>query len=89
MINQYLYKFLHHETEDQFIAQAKRNQALHRIIWGDSHFVLEFPVVAKLTTAMELAAAAKKAKPPVILLKEFSEFAEVFSKEATDHDPLS
>ena len=83
--NQYLYEFLHHETEDQFIAQAKKNWALHRIIWEDSCFVLGFPVVARLTTATKLAAAAEKAKSPVVLPKEFSEFAEVFSKEATDH----
>ena len=38
---------------------------------------------------MELTTTAEKAKPPVVLLKEFSEFAEVFSKEATDHIPLS
>ena len=46
-------------------------------------------MVARLTTAMELAAAAEKAKAPVVLPKEFSEFAEVFSKEATDHVPPS
>ena len=34
---------------------------------------------------MELAAAVEKAKPPIIFSKEFSEFAKVFSKEATDH----
>ena len=87
--NQCFYKFLYHEIKDQFIVWAKRNQALHRIIQGDSHFVLGFPVVARLTTATELTAAAEKAKPPVVLPKEFSEFAEVFSKEATDHVPPS
>ena len=46
-------------------------------------------MVARLTTAMELATAAEKAKSSVILPKEFSEFAEVFSKEATDHIPAS
>ena len=45
--------------------------------------------MAKLTTAIELAAAAEKAKPPVTLSQEFSEYAEVFSKEATDHVPPS
>ena len=87
--NQCLYEFLHHKTEDQFIAQAKRNQALHWIIQGDSCFVLGSLVVARLTTTMELAAAAEEAKPPVVLPKEFSEFAEVFSKKATDHVPPS
>ena len=70
--NQHLYKFLCHKTENQFIAWAKRNQALHQIIWGASHFVLGSPVVARLTTTMELAAAAEKAKPPIVLPKEFS-----------------
>ena len=46
-------------------------------------------MVARLTTAMELATAVEKAKSSVILPKEFSEFAEVFSKEATDHIPAS
>ena len=46
-------------------------------------------MVARLTIAMELAATAEKAKPPVVLPKEFSEFTEVFSKEATDHVPPS
>ena len=85
--DQRLYEFLHYETEDQYIARAKRNRALHRIIHGDSHFVLGSPVVAKLTTATELAATAEKAKPPVILPKEFQDFTKVFAKEATDHIP--
>ena len=42
-------------------------------------------MVARLTTITELAAAAEKAKPPIAFPKEFSEFAEVFSKEATNH----
>ena len=46
-------------------------------------------MVTRLTTAMELATTTEKSKPPVVLLKEFSEFTEVFSEEATDHVPLS
>ena len=87
--NKCLYEFLYHKTEDQFITQAKRNWALYRIIWGDSCFILGSPVMARLTTAMELTATAEKAKPPVVLLKKFLEFAEVFSKEATNHVPPS
>ena len=45
--------------------------------------------MAKLTTATKLAAAAEKAKPPVTLSQEFSEYAKVFSKEATNHVPPS
>ena len=45
-------------------------------------------MVARLTTATELAAAAEKAKPPVVLPKEFFKFAEVFSKEATDYSSI-
>ena len=85
--DQWLYKFLHYETKDQYITCAKQNHALHRIIRGDSHFILGSLVVAKLTTATELAAAAEKAKPPVDLPKEFQDFTEVFTKEATDHIP--
>ena len=41
--------------------------------------------MARLTTAIELTATAEKVKSPVVLSKEFSKFAEVFSKEATNH----
>ena len=85
--NQRLYEFLHYETKDQYIVHAKRNCALHRIICRDSHFVLGSPVVAKLTTATELAAVAEKVKPPVVLPREFQDFTEVFAKEAMDHIP--
>ena len=45
--------------------------------------------MARLTTTTELTTTAEKAKPPVVLPKKFSEFAEVFSKETIDHIPLS
>ena len=85
--DQRLYEFLHYETKDQYIACAKQNRARYRIIRGDFHFILGSLVIAKLTTATELAAAAEKAKPPVILPKEFQDFAKVFAKEAMDHIP--
>ena len=45
--------------------------------------------ISKITTATELAATAKKAKSKQILPLEFADYASVFSKEATDHVPLS
>ena len=39
--------------------------------------------------AMELAIATEKAKAKVSLLSEYADFAQVFSKEATDHIPPS
>ena len=42
-----------------------------------------------MTTATELAAAAEKSKPKATLPPEYSSFASVFSKEATDHVPPS
>ena len=38
-----------------------------------------------MTTATELAAAAEKSKPKATLPLEYSSFASVFLKEATDH----
>ena len=39
--------------------------------------------------ATELAIAMEKAKPKVSLPSEYADFAQVFSKEATAHVPLS
>ena len=64
-------------------------ETLHQIIQEDSCFILGSLMVARLTTAIELAATAEKVKPPVVLPKEFSKFAKVFSKEATNHIPPS
>ena len=43
----------------------------------------------KLTTMMELAITTEKAKPKVSHSSEYANFAQVFSKEATDHVPPS
>ena len=45
--------------------------------------------ISKITTATELATAAEKAKPKQTLPPEFVNHASVFSKDATDHVPLS
>ena len=45
--------------------------------------------ITKITTATELAAAAKKAKPKQTLPSKVTDFTLVFSKEGTDHVPPS
>ena len=71
-----------------YIVCAQQNHAIHQIIQCGSHFILVgFPIIAKLTTATELAAAAKKSKPKSVLPPEYFSFTSVFSKEATDHVP--
>ena len=50
-------------------------------------FLLNSSIVAKLTMVTELAIATKKAKPKVLLPSEYADYAQVFSKKATDHIP--
>ena len=86
----HLYDHLHEETELQYLQWALDNQTIHHIIHCGSKFIrTRSPVIAHLTTATELAMAAEAPKPKVTLSKEYSEFSSVFSKEATDHIPLS
>ena len=46
-------------------------------------------MIARLTTATELAIANEAAKPKPTLPPEYAPFASVFLKEATDHIPPS
>ena len=52
-------------------------------LFWDSQWWPDLPLLQNLPLAQ------KKVKPPIVFPKEFSEFAEVFSKEATDHIPPS
>ena len=56
-----------------------------------SHFItpLAAATLNKLTMSTDLAMQAEVAKPKKTLLAEYTEYAQVFSKEATDHVPLS
>ena len=88
--NSQLYDYLDHDMEDQYLQHSLNNRQINRILHSDcKHFLSNSLFVTKLTTAMELAIATKKAKPKVSLLLEYADFAHVFSKEATDHVPPS
>ena len=88
--NQHLFTYNDWETESKYITRAKQNRAIHRIIRCRSRFIpVGSPIIAKLTTTTELAAAAEKSKPKPTLPPEYSSFASVFLKEATDHVPPS
>ena len=88
--DRHLFAYNDWETESEYITRARQNHAIHRIIRCGSRFIpVGSPIIAKLTTATELAAAAEKSKPKATLPPEYSFFASVFSKEATDHVPPS
>ena len=90
IVDQCLFAYNDWETENEYITHARQNCAIYRIIRCGSRFIpAGSPNIAKLTTATELAAAAEKSKPKPTLPPEYSSFASVFFKEATDHIPLS
>ena len=86
----HLYDYLDHDTEDQCLQHSLNNCQINWILRDNYKcFLPNSPFVAKLTTATELAIATEKAKPKVSLPSEYTSFTQVFSKEATDHVPLS
>ena len=86
----HLFAYNDWETESEYITHTKQNCAIYRIIRCGSRFIPAGSlIIAKLTTATELVAAAEKSKPKATLPTEYSSFASVFSKEATDHIPPS
>ena len=88
--DQHLFAYNDWETENEYITHARQNRAIHRIIRCGSCFIPAGSlIIAKLTTATELAAAAEKTKPKPTLPPEYSSFASIFSKEATNHIPPS
>ena len=88
--NQHLFTYNAWETENEYIGHARQNHAIYRIIRCGSHFIpAGSQIIAKLTTATELAIATEKSKPKPTLPPEYSSFASMFSKEATDHIPPS
>ena len=90
IVDQHLFAYNDWETENEYIGHAQQNRTIHQIIRCGSRFIpAGFPIIAKLTTATELTAAAKKSKSKPTLPSEYSSFTSVFSKEATDHVPPS
>ena len=88
IVDQHLFAYNNWETENEYIVCARQNRAIHRIIRCGSRFIpAGSPIIAKLTTATELTAPAEQSKPKPMLPSEYSSFASVFSKEATDHVP--
>ena len=85
-----LFEYNQWEEESAYINRAHENRTLHRIIRCGSRFIpMGSPIIARLTTATELAAAAEAAKPKTILPSEYSQFSSVFTKETADHIPPS
>ena len=83
-----LHDYLDQDMEDQYLQHSLKNWLINRILWGDCKcFLPNSPVIAKLTTATELAIATEKAKPKVSLLSEYTNYTQVISKEVTDHVP--
>ena len=81
-----LYQYNDWEEESQYIARAINNQNIYQIIcYGSQLIPAGSLLIARLTTATELAMAAKKTKPKVTLPPKYTEFTSVFSKEAADH----
>ena len=90
IVDQHLFAYNDWETENEYITRTRQNRAIYRIIRCRSRFIpAGSPIIAKLTAATELAAAAEKYEPKPMLPPEYSLFALVFSKEATDHVPPS
>ena len=86
----HLSTYLDQETKFQYICRALNNRTIHRIIRCGSRFLPNnSPVIARLTTATELAIANKAAKSKPTLPPEYAPFASVFLKEATHHVPPS
>ena len=86
----WLYDYLDHDMEDQYLQHSLNNCQINRILQGNcKHFLPNSLFIAKLTMAMELAITTEKAKPKISLPLEYADFAQVFFKEATDHVPPS
>ena len=69
----HLFTYNDWETESDYITRAKQNRAIYRIIRCGSRFIpAGSPIIAKLTTTTELAAAAEKSKPKATLPAEYS-----------------
>ena len=90
IMDHHLFSYLHHEGEDQFIKHALDNRAIFHLLQCGNQFISNHsPIIAKLTTATELAATAEKSKPKITLPPEYDQFAPIFSKEATVSMPPS
>jgi hypothetical protein len=75
--------FLRFETKPEFLNRATINRVLCRVMRCGSCFIPKgSPLVARLTTATNLAVEAEKFKPKATLPPEYIAFSSVFSKEA-------
>ena len=86
-----LCRYLSAELPEQFTERAVDSFIINCIQRYGSCFIT--PLVAatlnKLTMSTNLAMQAEAAKPKKTLPAEYAEYAQVFSKEATDHVPPS
>ena len=83
--------YLSAESPEHFTKRAVDSFIINRIQRRGSHFItpLAAATLNKLTMSTDLAMQAEAAKPKKTLPAEYAEYAQVFSKEATDHVPLS
>ena len=85
-----LYDYLDHDTEDQYLQHSLNNCFINRILQGNCKcFLPNSSIITRFTTATELAIITEKVKLKVSLQSEYADYAQVFSKEATDHIPPS
>ena len=90
VLDHHLFSYLHHESENQFLERALDNRAIFCLLCCGNRFIPNHsPIITKLTTATELAAATEQLKPKVTLPPEYERFRPVFSKEATASLPPS
>ena len=86
-----LCRYLSAETPKHFTERAVDSFIINRIQRCGSCFItpLAAATLNKLTMSTDLAMQAEAAKPKKTLPAEYAEYAQVFSKEATDHVPPS
>jgi hypothetical protein len=88
--NKKLYRFLGFETESQFLDRATVNRVLCQVMRCGSRFIPKgSPLVARLTTATNLAIKMEKSKPKATLPPEYAAFLSVSSEEASLRLPPS
>ena len=72
VLDHHLFSYLHHESKNQFLKRALDNQAIFHLLCCGNRFILNHsPIITKLTTATELAAATEQLKPKVTLPPEY------------------
>ena len=83
-----LFEYLDYETPEDFTVRAHDVFIINRIVKCRSCFI-QASVIRKLSTALDLTAAAAKDKPEVTLPSEYSAFSKVFDEPTAGTLPPS